>query len=603
MASSNNISKSGWICKEWELPPLTSLFSQKGEEFLHKLETFVSSPPENDKNQHPQIMILRQSCALRDQSMSWANELREGIFAEEIAVRLLSFRRVLGKLKQSSYLWVYAGSYDCMGSFWDLALSCSVRIWFGKIAKIGFPEIASGCFPLGGYFESTDSVKRKKQWEGKPIYSLMEAEQENFIDFWCEEEYGSSRICEWVARHPKLLEKNVETSIPILDQESFKDLLTPKKATLSTGIWQLSIPLLKTKEFSVKEKEIDLINYSSYYFFQDKHQEFLLKFQSSYIDLNEHKLGCIYIDMDGFFPSVESLILLIKAKSSLVFFASSNEHLFLQIKKISNALENEFLEKTAKIWSQQITWFVSQDKPQGLTLKWAKDGILSIYWQRVESRIWSVPDCKDKSWAEFLQDSQKTTPEVEWVCRLLFKNTLSRDFYVNHKVPLFIAIYSLFLQEVCKYAYLYHIDVTDLFSILQASGWTKVENKEWWDKFLLNRKAFAMPHTPLQEDFPLSSKLFAVGSIKELARVLNQHSSKAAKLEPLIPAQINQFLLLFAGVLVKALSKHSWVEDPSSFIKYLFGLPVHPLLYMEQYGERRLPFVGIDHGFIQAVSK
>ena len=126
-----------------EVPSQFSLLEERARPFLEKLRDSLESK---------QKVIIWTKTNVSDFTATWEQELSETLLIESLAMRIWDLRQLFKQI-QNSKKYCFLGSGDCLGTWWELALACSARLWNSHYPTIGFPAAYVGLFPSLGVIE------------------------------------------------------------------------------------------------------------------------------------------------------------------------------------------------------------------------------------------------------------------------------------------------------------------------------------------------------------------------------------------------------------------------------------------------------------------
>lgn len=112
-----------------------SLYDPASNGFITKLEAAL----ELDKADG--VVILQSSTPCHDYHHGWLEGVTSKYYWEDLAAHFQRVHLVLIGICLAKSRWFFVANDDCLGSWWDLALSCRGRIWGNPYGKVGFPEI------------------------------------------------------------------------------------------------------------------------------------------------------------------------------------------------------------------------------------------------------------------------------------------------------------------------------------------------------------------------------------------------------------------------------------------------------------------------------
>ncbi len=112
-----------------------SLYDPASSPFIEKLESAIESAMAGS------VVILQASAPCHDYHRAWLDGVSSKYYWEDLAAHFQRVHILLVRICLSKARWFFIATDDCLGSWWDLALSCQGRIWANPYGKVGFPEI------------------------------------------------------------------------------------------------------------------------------------------------------------------------------------------------------------------------------------------------------------------------------------------------------------------------------------------------------------------------------------------------------------------------------------------------------------------------------
>ena len=118
-----------------------------------KLFDIIKSTLEKIDQGQLQLVLLYAKKSHEDCSQNWLSYLNGDVLRYTLTQHITKYRLLLNEVKKSKIPWVFIADQDCLGSVFELALYCRLRLWFSTNANVGFPEINYGFFPPLGSLE------------------------------------------------------------------------------------------------------------------------------------------------------------------------------------------------------------------------------------------------------------------------------------------------------------------------------------------------------------------------------------------------------------------------------------------------------------------
>ena len=101
-------------------------------------------------SQSVEKIIFLQREDVSDNIADWELHSKTGLMLKVVLERILFIRSLFNTIRSMSHVFTYVGKGHCLGGFWELALCCEKRIWFGHEGFVGFPALGFKLYPFGG---------------------------------------------------------------------------------------------------------------------------------------------------------------------------------------------------------------------------------------------------------------------------------------------------------------------------------------------------------------------------------------------------------------------------------------------------------------------
>lgn len=381
-----------------------SLFEPSSDVLCEKLEAIL------DSVQSEKTVFLRAQSELHDYSKSWLFYIKHEALWEELFSRLVRWSSLLVRIYQSRSRWVFLYGGDVIGSWWELALACHVRIATNPYSKIGLPDLLLSRLPaLGGMCLQADKFDQDlSKLKNGAVKTSKEAHQSGLIDLcFVEDDWLSDagiKLFAMFSSDKRLLWKRKEVIENKRSEVSELSRLSAKREDLTVVRAWKKFSHISTLESWRREKDptnrfsrfAELQAASVDRFLSKEYHSWLsrrvLRYRFGYHDgWWVHSSKWIVFDVSAGFPPVELVKKLIDRRKHLVFFDLNAERLGNSLRSLRANLERQISDKTAlaEIWSRFINWSVGRNfEPNIPILRFfrddyvrisSKDSILELY--------------------------------------------------------------------------------------------------------------------------------------------------------------------------------------------------------------------------------
>lgn len=587
------------------------------------------------------VLVLQES-PLNDVDDPASRRQMEICLLEDVARAFDDLRWLLFLVRQSPIPWTFASAHDCLGSAFELALSCHRRLWFAPEARLGFPAIAAGFYPPGGVIESLNrrAGKTRDVWQAKPMLSAQEARTEGLIDF-------CSRADDWQTSASSFFEllhqererggRLVPNRAPRVDfssprdaearQTAFEKLDFLAKAVKASPVqpksaWEICWELVKERAKLKDPRDLGrLIAYVaarhalSADFISWTAQQRAQRRARPRTFVAAHPAARVTIDLNFLAPPTDILCRLLKAETQIAFVAADTEALAVALNLVFNRLERVLgAEPAARAWERLVSWYAG---PGVLPLlRWTIDDRMIIAAGDCETSFIRLAGNSSSAEIGFLEWAG-APQEAAWPADMLTVAPLVSDGLMptpQREVPRSVYVRSLFLEELLRIARYMDGDLGTVTDALQAKGWGFAGSDDAWDRFLNTRRdsyrldaalvGFGSPH--------LDRANWELGSIKH-ARTLAKKAAAAVPTDSgngrWNPTGVSQHMAMFLGLVVDLLAKDgSPRADVDGFCALALGFPAalgSPGVFLKRHGRRRVehyaarhwPFYRFDHAW------
>jgi hypothetical protein len=613
------------------LPPVTCLLSDEGQQVvsgLIEVAEKVCSP--GFTRRYVSLLLCGPAS---DRNMKWYDDLSRRLVLSETFSRIMTFRWLLSLIRKSPVPWVFFAADDCLGTTWELALSCSRRYWFSETAQVGFPEVQIGGFPSGGSAEAMAKTNPKfhEFWDRTPVVASREAFANDFVSF-C-----SPIGADWATSYNDLLiasgfhENMPATGVGEMRKFSRSELsetfgpdakevvieqLDSVRARVATSgaptgaIWEYCWGLIRQRGKLKDSRELGrLIGILSARFYHSRrYQSFVY---ASCVKSEAEKLpkaagfpsNRLVIDLNFLTPPTSILTSILQAGARIIFVSTEPKTLMTALNMIYNRLERHMgAVQVRHLWHEQVAWFSGHaDAAKSPILRWSADDRVMIVAQDGTFeflRLDGNSSQAEKGIMEAVNALSRTardTPSLLGIIPLIASGLYESPFKTS-KLPLSIFVRSSFFQEAMHIARHCGNDIQNVIQNLKSQGWGFAGDEEAWDRFLSSRMdIYNFDRSYQNLGFNgLSQTEWSIGSFKHARSVTKKLSDKSEFRWSATHA--SQHLAIYLGLLVLHLCQSASQKD-TNIVDHIaavaLGFPVGmgtPVGYIRERGSRKISF-------------
>jgi len=519
-----------------------SLYDPRSSDFVSVLEDAVeSAEPES-------IFLLYAPTASHDYHKSWLDGLGSQFYWEDLVAHFQRLHFLLVKLCLSKSKWFFISSDDCLGSWWDLALACSGRIWANPYAKVGFPEIyidlipplASGGLRRFEVYQTLDSARRHAILYAKDAYALGLVSLVLQGDGWATSE-GLETLYPWILKSTMTSNLRSTTRLELISETPDVLGVIEDRGVMHTRRKQIASSHLETGYVALKERNLSAramvmssirAGGAARVLFDD-YRAWLSRRITRY-ELGAHDRwwttadGLIVIDLSSGIPPQCLLEALIARKFHMVLMASSEELLRDALETVLSRFQRGGIPRKEIIesWKGKLDWIIGDRG--STTVTWmacnADDTVelgigpevfLARY--RLSGNFgqtdlgWSEETLRVSPSAGISDDALRGVGEVADI----LANGVLRAQNWHHKISLSVALRFCFLREMLELAHTgAWPDVIEQCKLLAAAGWGFSSDVPRWDGLLRGYAGHeylsaALSHLGFANDVPLKNVTMA----------------------------------------------------------------------------------------------
>ncbi len=619
------------------LPPDLCLYESRGEAALKTLTQLAEDLHRQPTAKIRGVLLLQEEAA-DDRTSTWLDELDREVLFRDLANRIDSYRWVLSLIRNAPVPWVYAAAADCLGSHWELALSCQRRYWYASDSQLGFPEIAVGAFPPGGVIESLSrrTGRTRERWQGKPLFSAVEALSDGLIHFCLP---ASNWKADAVAMFQEMLRVNPKSGVresrrkrskEVFDiaadnqsrQAAYEQLETvwkqeQIKAHKTPSAWDYCWQLVKERGKLKDPRQLGALigHIAARHFLSRGYISWLTTHlvEVAVVDPSDSAVACmppVIIDMNFGAPPTEVLVRLLRHRLRVVFVASEAKTLAIALNLLFNRIERATSASVAlELWEPNVTWYQGNpDEARSLVLRWSVDDrfvVTSNSQSKSFVRLEGNGSGAQPGLMEWQNDATPPpplSPEERTLVGMTSTGLIRTQPGQEKTLPLSVHMRSLFFEEMLRISRNVEFDVGTVAEGLRANEWSFAGDDDAWDRFLKARHdAYPFDAELLRFGVsPIERSHWEIGSWKH-ARTLGKRTAPQAPVRRWNATAISQHMAMFSGLLAQAVSQSQRVVDAAT-ADYLcamaLGFPKSygtPLAFLKERGQRRVEFYAATH--------
>ena len=493
-----------------DLPKDRSLYEPSAEDFLSRIDEICDL----GESGTPQVAVFVQSSPTTDLSQTWFIELKDEVLLPHVEKRLADFRKLLRKIRNSKTIWVFAGAYDCYGSFADLAFSCDYRFWFSERARLGYPDLKRGVFPSGGILDETVDDERKdiNGWFEKPTASALSLCRKKLVQIAFEDSNWQSALSAFIERQvsPSLSaqqDKTAKVAAKLTDQEDLLEGFDLQKLSEEIGFdytksWSYSdlcLALLKKRKKISNPKVIApiIVHCSAKSLVSDA---YIMNFSRHLMRRPELPLAdamarkAYAINLDYLIPPTNLLLDLLVMRHQLVLFASESSGLVNALEILYSRIEKAVGSKKAyQLWVN-VGWCVSVRMPaQTIGLEFTLDDLMVLRQNQEVLSVLRLESNFSGSQVGFVEVesealSKASSAMLVEIDRLSTGKIVTTPSQLGDLSPV-VYIRSAMLAELTKVSSHFSGSIVEIVQILGNMGWGFLGDSDRIDKFLKVRQS------------------------------------------------------------------------------------------------------------------
>jgi|GEM_PF-7131042 len=617
-----------------EIPSGLSLLESEASGFIEHLFKVAASHSQLNRKDLPVGVLLRQRSSLNDFTQKWLRELRSEVLVCELTRRIIKLRALQAMIQNSPIEWCWAGHDSCLGSWFELSLSCHRRIWLDTDAKIGFPELVAGVAPWGLSADLLNLRYRvgKEIWEAAPVQPIVKAAGSKIISAVADASDTTDVALNWFAGHTRLLanapekgDKTIPSERDALrnwtDAESLADAAydlivsyyAEGKGSVTQDFsaeftWQIQRD--RTKSGIRKNFEPMTSFASAKSLISRPHVAWISgqigSTKTSVLSLPRRGQGALLVvDLNSGIPPASCILKVLDDHRPIVLAASNSRTAMEALSVLYGRLEKILSGARASvIWDRLLSWYVGPIRPEDIAVSFLRDETFCIKISGKEHRFFRLEGnhpAAPVGWCESAIDhSEKATAnmaEAVTCAKLFCEGILAVDGEELQGAPLYAVIRLLMLEEIFRASVKFGAELDHTLESLKAEGWGFVAHAAAWERFLPQKFSRAAAKSVLFDElftamYPRgSSQTSAAVSLRQIRELKRPSSDLSAR--RMSALRLSQHLLYFVGAIEGLLADRRVVAHPGErkrLIREAAGLPVKagsPLSFAASRGKAR----------------
>ena len=487
-----------------------SLYDPSSGEFISLIEEALSSAPPGS------IILLQANGPCHDYHRSWLEGLSGWFYWEEIAAHFQRVHLAMIGICVSKARWFFVSSFDCLGSWWDLALVCHGRVWANPYAKVGFPEVyidlipplASGGLRRYNVYQTVEDARKNAILHAKDAYAADLISLVMQGQAWAEDG-GFDVLYSWIRKTATFANLRSTTRRELIDETPPITGIIEQRAALQTRRRQIAVShlesgfaVLRERNIAARAQAMSMIRAggAARLLFED-YRSWLSRRITRY-ELGSHDKwwtsgdGMLVIDLSAGVPPQAMIQTLLSRKIDLVLMSPHDDLLKEGVETILSRSQRAGLSRKDILaaWRGRIDWFKGDAKQS--TCVWmaclgndlVEFGIGSkVLMSRL--RLSGNYGQAVLGWAEELRmasvdDDPVITEAIHTVSEIadMLTNGVLRRSRWPHSVSLTVALRFCLLGEMIRLANTGKWpDLVDQCKLLAAAGWGFAADIPQWD--------------------------------------------------------------------------------------------------------------------------
>ena len=493
-----------------DLPWTGSLYEASSDLTISKLEAVADLVKPSD------IVILRITGDSHDYSLSWLNSLRSDALWCELERRFTRIHQILLRITLSKGKWFFLTGGDCVGSWWELALSCQGIIFTNPFAKVGFPEVYIDMFPPLGIlglkrfptYENTATLKQRAILHAREAFKLGIVDLCMQSDHWINDT-AISNLLPWMVRFKSRHELRSSTRLEYLREipssaQLANDRARPeyRREELESTRIDSAFSALREKNVVVRARTLATIRSGGVArFLHPDYRAWLSRRVSRYrFGLHDRWWSAasdvIVMNVDEGTPPQSVVISVLLRRKKITFVARES----LQLKTALETIRARFDKRAESdrdaldLWQRSVFWVCGADSSMSsVCCKFRGDDIVEISRGSVSETYFRMSGNFGQAgtgWYELVRRTESSggsaaaRDEIDETVRLMANGILASEW--RGSMPLAVALRHLLLEQMCQMTTNSDqvLGMSGLLKLLGESGWGFASDTYQWDLLL-----------------------------------------------------------------------------------------------------------------------
>ena len=599
-----------------DLPAGTSLLEASADGFIDHLFKIATSLIHASRKDLPSGVLLFQRAELSDFSNSWLKELRSEILVCELTRRVLRLRALQAIIQLSPVEWCWSGKESCLGSWFDLALSCHRRIWLSTEAEVGFPEIRANVAPWGFSLELIQIRHKigKEIWESSPTISIVKATTLKIIDAVANASDPLKVGRKWFQGHLRLhfdLHDKRE-KLYLAERDAIRQWAEAESISDEAGAITL--------QYYAEENGKNRMNYGADFTFQlqkDRKKTHIRKnFEAitSFVTAksfttrshvawvsgqvastkairnttNIRRQHSFVIDLNSGTPPASCIQRLVDDQRPVVLAASSSRILTESLTILFARLEKTMSGPKASVaWDRYVSWYIGPIRAEDFVVGFSREESIAVRTANEEFKFYRLEGnhpAAPVGWCEAIanlnNEHLRGNAAAQEFVHGISDGIIQTPGADPMGTPLFAVIRLLMLEEIHRVSAKFGAEVDQTLEGLKSEGWGFIAHAAAWERFLPQKFARAAAKSILFDE--LSEALFErrtvvtststnLRHVREIKRVSAEGQARRTS-----ALRLSQHLLYFVGAIDGLLAGRSLAMprgDLRRLVREAAGLP------------------------------
>ncbi|MFW7378178.1 MAG: enoyl-CoA hydratase/isomerase family protein [Oligoflexus sp.] len=526
---------------------------------------------------------------------------------DELRRAMVMLRLLIRYIMESPICWVYVARGDCLGAYYEIARSCDRLIIMEQSARVGFPELKLGMFPIGGWLESElrNFPKQFDYWQKNPVQPALAAkpfDRSEVLVHWQNLDLQDPEVQESLLRYTQKIGSRAQKQAVVRDplisyyqlwlKKPLKSEKRPQPSEQYRELWDLVREHLRKSE-PEQMFAAWFIDMAAFYMAS---QQFLTRlahprpFEAKVTNLQNMVFRAIKIDLREARPPIQVVIKLLNQHVPLIFFDESPTQLRRSLELIYGNLEKFSDVHAINLWRRLVSWYaIDELKAFDAAFPVLEFGHQDTFNWRLGDEIipaWIVDIHADRT--IFVELDDKLQEKANWF--LLTGSQLLVTPFAEHGVPWSQLIRSWALEELVGLSRRISLGMLALIQELQQGGWGFLGDEFQWERFVTRRLALPAYRQVIRigrKD--LSQEIVEIGPWKLMKNIA---STGRASQEILVSRRLSLHFMYLAALIWSVLCEDELLDPDVAdvLVSRALGIPAdwgRVSVFVETWGLRR----------------